>query len=214
MQVPDAIEARDVSVTFGETSIFEGVSFSIAPGEHVALTGASGCGKSTLMRCLLGLVEPSSGDVSILGEVISPQSVWRIRRNLALVPQEADLGAGLVRDFIDRPFGYRANAALAANRERLPDLMRAVGLGVGLLSSVVGALSGGEKQRIALVSALLLERPILLLDEVTSALDRENRARVCDLLAGLTSTTIVGIVHEGEGMPFATRQIAVDGGTM
>ncbi len=211
MQASVAIEARGVGVAFTSTPLFEGLSFSIAAGEHVALTGPSGTGKSTMLRCLLGLVEPTSGEIAVCGETLNPHSVWKIRRQIAFVPQEADLGRGTARAFIDRPFQYRANASRGDNRDRLPALLDSVGLDESLLASDLGSLSGGEKQRVALVSALLLDRPILLLDEVTSALDRESAARVQALLANLKDKTIVGVVHEGEGMPFATRQISVVG---
>jgi putative ABC transport system ATP-binding protein len=212
MQAPAAIEARELSVVFNGATLFDGLSFLVSPGEHVALTGPSGCGKTTVLRCLLGFSEPAAGEIVVQGEALSPHSVWNIRSQLAFVPQEAELGEGTVREFIDRPFQYRANSAVPDYGERLPLLFDAVGLDTALLSSSITSLSGGEKQRIALVSALLLDRPILLLDEVTSALDKENRARVNALLSGLSDTTVVGVVHEGAGMPFATRQIAVVGG--
>ena len=209
MQAQRIIEVRDLTVTFGDAPLFEGLSFSIAPGEHVVLTGPSGTGKSTVLRCLLGFVEPTRGEITMCGEALTPHSVWRIRSQMAFVPQEADLGQGTAREFIDSPFQYRVNIPKVANRERLPELLQAVGLNDALLSSEIGSLSGGEKQRIALVSALLLDQPILLLDEVTSALDKDNAARVHRLLASLKDKTIIGVVHEENGMPFATRQIAI-----
>jgi putative ABC transport system ATP-binding protein len=212
MQASVTIQARELSVAFKETPLFEGLSFSIAAGEHVALTGPSGVGKSTVLRCLLGLVEPASGEITVCGETLDPHSVWRIRSQMAFVPQEADLGQGSAREFLDRPFQYRVNISKSENRQRLPDLLQAVGVDDALLSSEIGSLSGGEKQRIALVSALLLDRPILLLDEVTSALDKESTARVQSLLASLKDKTIIGVVHEEDGMPFATRQICVNKG--
>ncbi len=88
--------------------------------------------------------------------------------------------------------------------------MDAVALHSKLLDAAIESLSGGEKQRIAIVAALLLDRPILLLDEVTSALDRQSKERVWQLLAGLQNKTIIGVAHEGEGLPFAERQIALN----
>ena len=211
MQASVTIETRGVGVTFKAIPLFEDLSFTIRAGEHVALTGPSGTGKSTMLRCLLGLVEPTQGEIAVCGETLTAHSVWQIRSHMAFVPQEADLGQGTARDFLERPFHYKINAPIAGNSERLPELLQAVGLDESLLASAVGELSGGEKQRIALVSALLLDRPILLLDEVTSALDKESAGRVCELLAGLKDRTIVGVVHEGEGLPFATREISVVG---
>jgi ABC-type multidrug transport system ATPase subunit len=209
------IEVRGLGVAFGDGSeLFSGLSFVIGGGEKVALTGPSGCGKTTLLRCLTGLVEPTAGEVIIDGVVLNEQTVWDLRGKIGSVPQEPDLGEGTVREFVEGPFGYRINASGVANLARVPDLMQELGLGLDLLDADVGELSGGEKQRVALVSALVLDRSILLLDEVVSALDGESAERVFGLLSGLHDVTVVGVVHDGARMPFATREIAVCGGQL
>lgn len=207
-----AIETVNLSVSFAPLPaepLFSNLSFSINPGENIALTGPSGCGKTTLLRCMQGLAEPTSGEVRINGEALNAKSVWHIRGQIAFVPQEADLGRGSVREFIERPFKYRINAAKSANPDKLVYLMQTLALDASMLSSDIGSLSGGEKQRIALVSALLLDRPILLLDEVASALDSNNAQLVFDLLSEQKNKTIIGVVHDGAKMPFATREISV-----
>lgn len=212
MQAFSAIKVRELAVSFGALPLFEAVSFAISEGEHVALTGPSGCGKSTVLRCLLGFVAPVAGEVLVQGQPLNAATVWALRGVLAYVPQEPDLGIGTVRGFMERPFHYKINHGCDQAMERLPELMQAVDLEMGLLDSDVDTLSGGEKQRVALVSALLLERPILLLDEVASALDRDSRDRVWALLAQQTHKTILGVVHEGAGMPFATREVVICSG--
>jgi len=212
MQTSVVIEVENLSVSFGLDSpkrVFADLSFSVCAGEHIALTGQSGVGKSTVLRCLLGLVEPSAGEILIDGEVLNAKSIWNLRGQMAFVPQEADLGVGTAREFIERPFKYRINLAKAKNLANLLDYMSALGLDHKLLDSKIGSLSGGEKQRIALISALLLDRPILLLDEVASALDSDSAELVFNLLAGLKEKTIVGVVHDGAKMPFATREIGI-----
>jgi len=142
--------------------LFADLSFSIEPGERIAITGPSGCGKSTLLRCLLGIVEPTAGEILINGQNLNAKSIWKIRGEIAVVPQEADLGCGTVSEFIEKPFSYRINADKSDNLRNLPHLMQSLGLDKKLLTSETGSLSGGEKQRMALISALLLNRPILL----------------------------------------------------
>ncbi len=194
-------------MSFGTEPLFNDFSFSVPAGEHIALTGPSGSGKSTMLRCLLGFTEPDSGDILINGKILSVKSVWNIRSQMAYVPQEPDLGKGTTLDFLERPFKYSANKLKSDNLDQLHCYIHSLGLDKKLLSSDIGSLSGGEKQRIALVSALLLDRPILLLDEVASAIDKANTKLVFNLLAGLTDKTIIGVVHHAEGLPFATRRI-------
>lgn len=215
MEISNIINVKNLSLSFETNSsnpVFSDLSFSVKKGEHIALTGSSGCGKSSVLGCLLGFVEPTSGEITISGKVLNPKSIWSIREKLALVPQEADLGTGTAGDFIERPFKYRINSDKTGNLKKIPEYMDAVGLSINLMKSNIGALSGGEKQRIALVSALLLDRPIMLLDEVASALDRKSEERVFDLLSNLTDKTIIGVVHDKIKMPFADREININTG--
>jgi ABC-type iron transport system FetAB ATPase subunit len=207
-----AIECKKLCLSFAPqtaNALFDNLSFSIKAGERIAVTGPSGCGKSTLLRCLLGIVEPTAGEILINGQVLDAQSVWKIRGEIAFVPQEADLGCGIVREFIEKPFSYRINADKSDNLKRLPHLMQSVGLENKLLTSEIGSLSGGEKQRLALISALLLDRPILMLDEISSALDNDSAKLVFDLLKNLKNKTIIGAVHDSSKMPFASREIKI-----
>lgn len=203
------IHFENIGVTFGGKRLFRGFNLAVVAGERIALTGTSGSGKSTLLGCLLGFVVPDEGTIDVDGMRLSPETVWTIRRRMAYVPQEADLGDGTVEAFLHRPFQYAANRLNHDRLARVPDLFEALGLKPELQAAEVASLSGGEKQRIALVAALLLERPILVLDEVTSALDRESAERVSDLLAHQPGMTMLGVVHEGKRMPFATREVGV-----
>ncbi len=206
-----ALEAEDLEVRFGERPILEGFRLQVGRGERVALTGPSGCGKSTVLRVVLGFVRPAAGAVRIMGQPLSGRSAWDLRRHLAYVAQEPDLGTGTAREVLERPFGFRANHGLQGNLARIPDLIEACRLSAERLDQPVGDLSGGEKQRIALVGALLLDRPILLLDEAASALDRETRRAVARLLTRDDSRTVLSVAHDGDDFGVCHRAVDLGG---
>lgn len=212
MDRPDTLEIKDVTVRLNRQTILQDFSLSLGTGQKALLTGPSGCGKSTVLRCLLGFVVPQAGSVRIVGEPLTAESVWTLRRRIAYVGQEPDLGAGLVRDILERPFHYRANAALRGNLARVPELFDAFGLARSLLDKEVGDLSGGEKQRVALVSALLLDRNIFLLDEVTSALDPASKRKVIEYLRSRAEATMLFVAHDAESFPFADLIVEMPGG--
>jgi putative ABC transport system ATP-binding protein len=201
------IQFSNLGVSFIGVELFRGFDLCVNAGERVALTGPSGCGKSTLLGCLLGFVWPDAGAVSVEGTVLSPGTVWAIRRRIAYVPQEADLGTGTVNGFLEQPFHYAANRDGRGNLERVTEWFDVLGLKPERRSQQVSDLSGGEKQRVALVGALLLGRPILVMDEVTSALDSESAGRVADLVSRQSGLTMIGVVHHDSRMPYATRSV-------
>jgi len=213
MDRPATLEIKDVTVRLNGQTILQDFSLGLEAGQKALLTGPSGCGKSTVLRCLLGFVVPQAGSVHIAGQALTAESVWTLRRRIAYVGQEPDLGAGLVRDILERPFHYRANTALRGNLARVPELFDAFGLARSLLDKDAGDLSGGEKQRVALVSALLLDRDIFLLDEVTSALDPASKRKVLDNFRSRTEATMLFVAHDAESFPFADSVIEMQGGT-
>ncbi len=203
------VEVDNLSVRFDGRTVLDGFSLSLDAGEKVALTGRSGGGKSTLLKCLMGFVPKFQGGIRIFGEPLGPATVWRLRRALAWVPQEPDLGGGTAREALARPFAWRANRAQAAAMDRAPALMERLLLDHALLDKPVSTLSGGEKQRIAVVGALLLDRPLLLLDEPASALDPESRLALAALLGEQENRAMLCVTHDADTAPFCTRQIAV-----
>ncbi len=205
----DAIRIENLSLTVAGKTLFDGFSLSLKPGEHCTLTGPSGCGKSTLLKCLLGFQTPNAGRMELLGAKLDAVSVWRLRRKTAWVAQEPDLGEGTAREALRRPFEYKANKTLAPSRERLDELLDGFLLGPAILDQPVARLSGGEKQRIALIAALLLDRPILLIDEASSALDPDSRKAVADYLERRSDTTILSVSHNPEQFHPGGRVVAM-----
>ncbi len=202
-----AIKISGLTVQFGDKVPFQDFSLEVAPGERVILTGESGLGKSTLLKCLLGFTVPKSGDIFIDGTLLNGETVWHLRSRMAYVPQEPELGEGTLRQWFEEPFTFKANAHLKENLSRLPELFERLSLSNDLLDAGVETLSGGEKQRAALIAALLLDREILLLDEPTSALDQKNSLAVATLLRSLNGITILGISHDTDFLTLADRVI-------
>jgi len=200
-----AVRLNQLNVGFDGQPVLKDLSLSVCHGDKVTLTGPSGSGKSTVLRCILGLVMPDSGTITILGEPVTRHNIWQKRRHIAYVAQEPDLGTGSVKEVIETPFSYRANAGLRDNLTRLPGIMERFNLPESLLDKQIMRLSGGEKQRVAMVIAILLDRSIVLLDEASSALDTKNKQAVAAYFRQAENTTVLSVAHDAEWLGFATR---------
>ena len=207
MSVPPALEAIDLAIRYGGQTVLHEFSLAVKAGEKVLLTGPSGCGKSTVLRCFLGFAVPDAGSIHVEGTPLTAETVWRLRHRLAYVAQEPDLGTGTAIGAIERPFHYRANASRRRNMQRLPELLERFGLPEDLLHKDVTALSGGEKQRVALVSAILLDRRIFLLDEITSALDKASKQVVSEYFRSHKDASVLIVAHDPEALAFADRVV-------
>ncbi|PAA81543.1 hypothetical protein BOX15_Mlig004095g4, partial [Macrostomum lignano] len=196
------IELRDVAFKYPtrpDVPVLQGVSFTIQPGQTVALTGPSGCGKSSVVKLILRFYDPESGTVLIDGRDIRELNVHWYRSRIGLVSQEPVLFSGSIKENIrmgreEVTDEEMVAACKQANAHkfisRLPD-------GYDTLVGERGAqLSGGQKQRVAIARALVRRPDILLLDEATSALDAESESVVQEALdkAGQGVTTLV-IAH-------------------
>jgi ATP-binding cassette, subfamily B, bacterial len=182
-----------------ETCVLDGISFSVRPGEKVALVGPSGAGKSTVFHLLLRFYDPLAGSVSFDGVPLTNADPHDVRARIALVPQDTVIFASSIADNIrfGRPDASDAEVARAAELAAASEFVTRLPQG---LATPVGergiTLSGGQRQRIAIARAILREAPLLLLDEATSALDAESEKLVQAALARLMQghTTLV-IAH-------------------
>ena len=207
------INVDNLSLVYDGHTLFEDISFEVRSGQKCRIDGPSGCGKSSLLRAMLGFVRPRQGRITIDG--LSPQDkdIWRLRHKIAYVTQEPDLGREIVLDRIRQPFAYKANAHLQWRTEAVHEWFERFKLPRKLLSKQTTDLSGGEKQRIAIIIALLLDRPILLMDEPTSALDKLSKQILKTVLNDLQKTVLF-ISHEDILLDIAdaTVQLAPAGG--
>lgn len=209
MKSEPVLSISGLSVRHAGRCTLQNFALTLARGEKVALAGPSGCGKTTILRCALGLLVPAEGGIRILGKEMNRHTVWDLRRHLGYVAQEPDLGAGSVREAVERPFRFRANAGSRDRLDLLPDCMERLGLAATLLKQDIASLSGGEKQRVAILSALLLDRPILLLDEASSALDAKSKQRVVEVMREMKDRTILSVSHDTEWLDFSDRVVTL-----
>jgi ATP-binding cassette subfamily B protein len=197
-------------------SALNGVTFSVARGETVAIVGPSGAGKSTIFNLLLRFYDARSGTVTVDGLPVGDVDLIALRARFALVPQEAALFDDTVAENIryGRPDASDAEVARAAAAAHADGFIRGLSEGYATRLGERGVtLSGGQRQRIALARAILRDAPILLLDEATSALDSESEAAVQEALAQLMHgrTTLV-IAHRLATVQRASRILVMDQG--
>ena len=192
------------------------VSFTVAPGETVALVGPSGAGKTTVIQLLLRFYDPQSGEIRLDGHTLTEMARADFRRNIALVPQEPVIFATTARENIrfGRLDATDAEVEEAARAAAAHDFLTALPDGYDSQVGERGVmLSGGQKQRIAIARAILRDAPILLLDEATSALDAESERAVQDAVDRLAEdrTTIV-VAHRLATVKKADRILVFEEG--
>jgi putative ABC transport system ATP-binding protein len=203
------ISVKNLVVRFNEQTILDHLSFEVPKGANVAIKGPSGSGKSTLLNVLLGFVIPDSGDISIGGYALHPDSIQQIRSQVAWLPQQLDLHLDTVRDLFWLPFLFTRNKPLRPAEEEIAAIFEAFGLETSLLNKSLPEISGGQKQRVALAACVLLKRPLLLLDEPTAALDSLTKQGLMDYLFRIPELTILALSHDPDWLARSQQVITL-----
>jgi len=219
MNTAAALEIEGLRKSFGKNLVLDGIDLSVGEHEVVCLIGASGSGKSTLLRCL-NLLEPvDAGRILVAGEEITRRNVDvnRVRRRIGIVFQAFNLFPHMS---VLENVTLAPRLALGQSRAEAAEQARALLDRFGLSDKVEAYpdhLSGGQQQRVAIVRALAMQPRLMLLDEVTSALDPELVAEVLDVIGELAAggMTMVIATHEmGFARDIATRVCFLDGGVI
>lgn len=209
--LPVATQALAYRYADNETPVFDNIDIAIAPGEHVAITGPSGCGKTTLLKVMMGLLQPSRGDVLVDGMPLARYGLLRYRQQIASVMQDDRLFAGTLIDNISF-FDPEADIARVAACARIADVATVIEHMPMQYFTLVGdmgaALSGGQKQRILLARALYRRPKLLFLDESTSHLDACSEQIVNERLSHMSMTLIV-VAHRRETIRHADRVVRI-----
>ena len=195
------LEIRDVHKRYGDHEVLRGVSLEVSKHEVVCLIGASGSGKSTLLRCINALEPIQSGEIRVAGDVVSGLGVDvnRLRRNVGMVFQSYNLfpHMSVLRNVTLAPVKVGGRSRAEAE-EKAMALLERVGM-KDKAGAYPDALSGGQQQRVAIVRALASDPQVLLLDEITAALDPE--------LVGDVLAIVRELAHDGLTMLLATHEM-------
>ncbi|MDR3080301.1 MAG: ectoine/hydroxyectoine ABC transporter ATP-binding protein EhuA [Streptomyces sp.] len=202
----ELIRFEKVTKRFGDHTVLDRLDFSVDAGKHVTLIGPSGSGKTTILRLLMTLAKPDEGTITVAGRQLFPaaeKQVREIRKDIGMVFQQFNLFPNMkvLRNITEAPVTVLGLSKEEAE-QRARELLDLVGLS-DHLDKYPGQLSGGQQQRVAIARALAMRPQVMLLDEVTSALDPELVAGVLDVLRDIARTTDITMLCVTHEMSFA-----------
>ncbi|MHA1141153.1 iron efflux ABC transporter ATP-binding subunit FetA [Enterobacter mori] len=212
----DILQIRDVGFTVGENTILKNVNFCLSPGEFKLITGPSGCGKSTLLKIVASLLSSTEGTIIFEGKNIATLSPESYRQQVSYCVQTPTLFGDTVYDNLIFPWQIRSKKP--EPDKFIADLAR-FGLPQDTLTKSINTLSGGEKQRVSLIRNLQFLPKVLLLDEITSALDDANKRNVNDIIhryAREQNIAVLWVTHDSNEISHADDVITLQpqGGKM
>lgn len=161
------------------------------------LAAQSGSGKTSLLRLLLGFIDPDEGKIFWGKKEITSESIRKIRTQIAYLSQDVDFPNGKVKDVFQEIFVFDRNRHLNYRPEMLVEKLQEFDLSEELLEKNTSLISGGERQRLGWILIQLLDRPLLLLDEPTSAMDEKQKQRFIDYIAE-TKKTVICVSHDSD----------------
>jgi phospholipid/cholesterol/gamma-HCH transport system ATP-binding protein len=215
------VVVKGLRKSFGEQRVLNGVDFTLAKGETVAVMGRSGTGKSVLLKLLVGLQAPDAGSICIQGEEITSLKIDRlneIRKNMGFLFQQAALYDSLtVEENVAFPLSRHSQLSASERKDRVEELLKSVDMQESLLK-LPSEISGGMQKRVGLARALALDPEILLFDEPTAGLDPITAREIDDLIVKLQrerQISSIVVTHDIQGAKvFSDRLLFMKEGTV
>ena len=210
------VSVRSLQKRFDGHQVLRGISFEVQRGETLVIMGGSGSGKTVMLRCVAGLIRPTSGAITVFGQRIDPlgeEALLPIRRHMGYVFQGAALFDSLsVYENVAYPLREHTALGEPEIRERASHFLSLVGLGEDILTLLPSELSGGMRKRVGIARALVAEPRMLLFDEPTAGLDPTNSRMVAELIVklrgGVCDTAMV-VTHDLELTKTVADRVAI-----
>lgn len=195
-----------VAYTVAKKKILQDVNFTVEKGDFVTLIGPSGCGKSTTLKLIASLISPTAGKILYQGKSVETLQPIKYRREVSYCFQQPSLFGKTVKDNLIFPYQIRKKQV---DSKRLATLLQAVDLSTDFLNKEITSLSGGEKQRVALIRNLVFLPKVLLLDEVTTGLDDASKKIVHTLIRRVyhQGVTILQVTHDQSEIKSAKKTL-------
>ncbi|MBD5544971.1 MAG: ABC transporter ATP-binding protein [Lachnospiraceae bacterium] len=212
-----AIEFRQICKSYGEKKIMNDLNLQIEKGEFVTMIGSSGCGKTTLLKMVNGLVEPTTGEVFVMGNNIRHENKVMLRRNIGYSIQGSVLFPHMT---VEQNISYVPNLLNKRDKKRtvaaVDKWMKIVGLDEEIKSRYPAELSGGQQQRVGIARALAASPEILLMDEPFGAVDEITRKQLQKELKEIyrkSGITVLFITHDiDEALSLGTKVLVMNAG--
>lgn len=189
------INFKNISIKFNNKIVLHNFNLVVNTGEKILISGVSGKGKTTLLKLLLGFNTPNSGSILVDNLELNEQNINIIRNKIGYMPQSTPFLNINVEKLIYTIFNYKENLKTKLDMNLFIKTLKEFNLDSSILSKDINQLSGGEKQRLAFVVIILLDRKIWVLDEITSSLDQDMKEKVINYILN-TNKTVILVSHD------------------
>ena len=190
------ISMENIVHSFEGRQVLSNLSFSVCYGEKLVFNAPSGFGKSTIFNMIMGYIQPNSGKVFVDGLEVDEENAKYVRQKIAFLPQNMSLPNISLKEFVNMIEKFEANTDIGLDMDVLESMFKELQLPDDVCNMRLGALSGGEKQRLMLAIVIALNKKILLLDEALSGVDIERAEKVLNYLSKKKDISIIFISHD------------------